>query len=643
MSLGLAGKPQASGITKEQGLPGVDVTQIKNLLGEGAALLIVPPFALVEQPMLGVHILQACARQSGFEVRILYANLLLAAFTGLEHYNAFAYEFQMMLALAGERAFARSAHHLPRLGLWPEAMYDPGANLGQAKTVLTSSRLPFSPPGKRLESDMLKDIEEKAYVWAEDLADVLAGLSFRIFGCSSMFEQTNASLALLQRVKRRRPEAITLLGGANCEGPLAQGVASLDPQRQAVDYIFSGECEVIFPAFLQNALAGRLPPERILYGEACTDLDALPLPDFQDYYRQRAAFFPTWEPGEEDCLCYETSRGCWWGQKHQCTFCGLNGEHIAFRSKSAQRVQADLQQLAQLYPARRLHLTDLIMPHAYFKSLLPALAENGQPFKIHYEQKANLSLRQVRLLKQAGVTSIEAGVESLSSQLLRQMSKGVLARQNLMLLRYARVVGMEITWSLLYGFPGDTQQAYEQILALIPLIHHLPPPAVVNRLDIARFSPYYEQPEAYGVSNIRPYGAYRAVFPAHADLDNLARHFVADYESAAYQNMQQIEAIMQAVEAWRTQWTRNDRHPVLALLPAGERFLLVDTRGLPGKPPLQTLEPRQAAAALTARPYDDAEQTQWAVEARIGVQMDSWYVPLATAEAELLELFEANG
>ena len=34
----------------------------------------------------------------------------------------------------------------------------------------------------------------------------------------------------------------------------------------------------------------------------------------------------------------ETSRGCWWGMKHHCIFCGLNGKQMAFQDKSPDRV-----------------------------------------------------------------------------------------------------------------------------------------------------------------------------------------------------------------------------------------------------------------------------------------------------------------
>jgi len=78
------------------------------LLGtESDAVLIVPPFADIYCPSLGIHLLQAAAEQAGLRVRILYANLLFAALSGAEIYNTVCYaKYNWMW---GERIFAAAA------------------------------------------------------------------------------------------------------------------------------------------------------------------------------------------------------------------------------------------------------------------------------------------------------------------------------------------------------------------------------------------------------------------------------------------------------------------------------------------------------------------------------------------------------
>ena len=39
---------------------------------------------------------------------------------------------------------------------------------------------------------------------------------------------------------------------------------------------------------------------------------------------------------------FETSRGCWWGERMHCTFCGLNGATMSYRSKSPRRAVDEL-------------------------------------------------------------------------------------------------------------------------------------------------------------------------------------------------------------------------------------------------------------------------------------------------------------
>ena len=108
------------------------------------------------------------------------------------------------------------------------------------------------------------------------------------------------------------------------------------------------------------------------------------------------------------------------------------------------------------------------MPRSYFKTLLPRLATELPGIQVFYEEKSNLTLDQVEALRKAGVCDIQPGIEALSSALLTRMDKGVTARQNIALMRYARAVGLTLTWNLLYAFPGDHVEDYEETLRSCP-------------------------------------------------------------------------------------------------------------------------------------------------------------------------------
>ncbi|HXH38978.1 MAG TPA: RiPP maturation radical SAM C-methyltransferase [Thermoanaerobaculia bacterium] len=601
---------------------------VPSLAGGADALIIVPPFAGVDRPSLAAHTLQACARQAGFRVSVLYANLAFARHIGDSNYEGIC--FGDTTSLLGERFFAAAAYGLPSFG-----RDDPAVKVALGDL---SSQVQLDP-------DIFRRLEAEVPAWCDQLVDdIIRSGSFPVIGCSSTFEQTSASMAILKRVKAAKPTVITILGGANCEGEMAGAVLALGT---AVDYIFSGESEVTFPQFLREVRSGgaQLPAERVFVGTPCVDLDSLPTPDFAEYFDQRQRFLPDSPYTADDTVWipYESSRGCWWGQKHHCTFCGINGGGMQFREKSADRVITELRSLIDTLGSRRFCMVDNIMPYQYFRSLIPRLGSEVPDLHLFYEQKANLSLEQVMALKAAGVARMQPGIEALSSDLLRLMDKGVTTRQNVALLRYCRAVDMDVSWNLLYAFPGDRAEWYRETLELLPLIRHLKPPEGVCHLSIDRFSPYHFASARYGIRNVRALPSYAAALPAHARVEEIAYHFYGDYESDSKYDTDLIRQLEEEVDRWRAAWqAEGEATPSLQVIRVtGEHFLLLDSRGLPGLPQIRFLTRDQAMAAVTGSPastrVDDMAE---ALASRIAVKRDGWYVPLATASPELMREFE---
>src|SRR6185503_18739577 len=129
---------------------------------------------------------------------------------------------------------------------------------------------------------------------------------------------------------------------------------------------------------------------RLIPGPPASDLDQLSCPDYQDYFAQLSHFLPDSKLLAQNRIVipYETSRGCWWGQKHHCTFCGLNPYGMASRVKSGDKALADLKQLRQRYGRRLIDMTDNIMPMEYFTTMLPAIIKDRVDLDIFYEEKS---------------------------------------------------------------------------------------------------------------------------------------------------------------------------------------------------------------------------------------------------------------
>lgn len=364
-----------------------------------------------------------------------------------------------------------------------------------------------------------------------------------IVGFTSTFSQNLASLALARLLKQRHPEIIVVFGGANCDGDMGAALHRLFPW---VDIVVRGEAEPVFPGLCQEILAGKPITPRPglclrrdgqsvavpLVGEPRTAPDDFPMPNYDEFF-DRLERTPMGRQVRYDVrLPIETSRGCWWGSKMHCTFCGLNGSTMAFRSKRPERALDEIVTLAQRYRQLDFEAVDNIMDMAYLRDLLPQLAEarrRGLDYTFFYETKANLRHEHVRALRDAGVVRIQPGIESLSTPILRLMRKGITALQNIRLLKWAARYDVHVTWNVIYGFPGEPQEEYIRMADLVPSLVHLKPPGLV-RLQVHRFSPYHDTPAAWGLHIVGPAPYYPFLYDLNThDLLDLAYCFDYDY------------------------------------------------------------------------------------------------------------------
>jgi magnesium-protoporphyrin IX monomethyl ester (oxidative) cyclase len=412
-----------------------------------------------------------------------------------------------------------------------------------------------------------------------------------IVGFSTMFQQTAASLAIAAAVKREKPSAVICFGGANCHGPMGPGLLRSYAQ---IDYVFTGEADLDFPAFATALLAGQDPARSVggfvsrgagtaQESPPVRQLDDLPVPDYRDYFVQLGAM------AEADrirpSIPFETSRGCWWGQKHHCTFCGLNAEGMVFREKTGERALSELETLRRTYGIERFAATDNIMSLRHIQTVMKRIAADDTAARprLFYEVKSNLDAAALETLGRAGVSCLQPGIESLSDDVLRIMRKGVTALLNLRLMRNCRELGIGIIWNILYGFPNEPRDAYGEMAALIPLIEHLHPPNGCSRIRLDRFSPNFERAEKLGFRQLRPVDAYGAIFAAAAtEVRNVAYFFSGE---AAYSARERdLVALRRAVEQWRTAWFDSPAPPQLTSVRVNDGALIYDTRRIAAAP-----------------------------------------------------------
>ncbi|MGC2182300.1 MAG: RiPP maturation radical SAM C-methyltransferase, partial [Terriglobales bacterium] len=279
-------------------------------------------------------------------------------------------------------------------------------------------------------------------------------------------------------------------------------------------------------------------------------IDEVPQPTYDEYFSrlERSALRAELLP--EVAILFESSRGCWWGAKQHCTFCGLNNATMAFRSKPAARVADEILDLAERYKVLSFVAVDDIIDLTHIRDLLPMLSYAGCDLSIFYETKANLKKEQLRAMYSAGVTAIQPGIESLSTPILQLMRKGVTALQNIRLLKWCAEFGIVPAWNLLYGFPGEPQEEYERMCDLVPSLVHLEAPNI-SPIQLQRFSPYFERAAEFGLKIMGPLQQYKHLYQISSEaLWNLAYDFDHSY-SDGRDPQSYTENIVGAIQQWR--------------------------------------------------------------------------------------------
>jgi ribosomal peptide maturation radical SAM protein 1 len=567
-------------------------------------LLIVPPFGPLTMPSLGLHTLQAVARCRGYDVSVLYANLDFCKRIGRETYEEVRTAAHQLYV--GGNIFARHAFELDRA--------EPSSGNGNDDFV------------KRLA---LWNVEVKVEGFLYDLVEVVRQGSFQVVGCTTTFDQTHAALAILRAIKRNLPETLTLIGGANCESEMGRALADVAPM---VDHVFCGEAEQSFTEFIGKLQSGHADIPRIIEGAESVDLNDIPCPNFEEYFYQLDQLLPEINRNEL-WVTYETSRGCWWGEKHHCSFCGLNGGKIAFRVKSAEKVESDLLSLVSNRYTKKICMTDNIMPYSYHRTLIPKLGSWASTPEIFYEQKSSLSLEKMAGLSRAGIRILQIGVETLSTRLLRSMDKGSSASQNILALRSAWMCGVKVVWNFLFGIPGESERDYEEMLDVLPWVVHLQPPQDICKISIDRFSPYFFQSKRFGITSVRPHPGYTDIFPKTAKLNELAYHFVGEYESCADLRSRVVDQFNEELRVWCGLWQREPGlQPRLSVLSSAEDGIwLIDTRRK-NDHRCFPISSAQAKVALFGDAGCSGDLTQWAISNRICLRIDDRTVPLAVTD-----------
>ena len=500
----------------------------------------------------------------------------------------------------------------------------------------------------------LRDIREKlAPAFIDFCMDSIDWTRFGLIGFSVVFQQTLASIALARALKQRHPEIPIIFGGATFEDDIAEEIMKGCPQ---VDFIHCGDADETLPetirrVYRKKSLQGmpglmwRDDGAIVYAGRApnLKDMNKTPAPDFDEYfYARKEGGYGKYDSAQEVLLPIETARGCWWGVKNHCTFCGLNRAGMEFRAKNVDNVIQQLDELSRRYGILDFNAIDNIIAPEYIEKLFGQLGEANTDIRLHYEVRPSLSRAQLKQMRKGGLFSIQPGVESLSTHILKLMRKHTTGMRNLELIKWSTYYGINNLYNILLRFPGETPEDYRTQCEVISQIHHLQAPWAIAKARADRGSPMYSEPETQSVTRLVPSPCYDYLFPKDRfDLNRVSYYF--EHEMGNTLEDEQYDEIYQAVGVWQQRW-RQRPQPYMRYRKAWATILIEDGRNC--SPRVTTYSDRYAqlyefcadarSAKEIATEFEDGSWVDAAieefVERKLMVHLDNRYLSLALPE-----------
>ncbi len=259
---------------------------------------------------------------------------------------------------------------------------------------------------------------------------------------------------IVRLAKSINPKATTIAGGPH---------VSADPldSKRFFNVVIVGEGERRMLEIMHAITRGERFSRSIYVGHPVQDLDSLPFPNYDladiDSYTRRVE-------GHRS-ISMITSRGC----PFNCAFCNSRifsrGE---LRLRSPEKVVEEIKLLKAKYDTDYFRFGDDLFTFSPARTI--EMCRAIEPLGIRYRvfaRASSLTPEACAALYKSGCRHVAVGVESMSATMLTKMYKRSTPEQNRIGLHNAKAAGLTVRIYLLVGFPGETDETFEEGLKAI--------------------------------------------------------------------------------------------------------------------------------------------------------------------------------
>jgi len=413
---------------------------------------------------------------------------------------------------------------------------------------------------------------------------------FCLAGFSVCQCQLTSSLYIIKQLKIKYPDLKIVLGGSTFAGA-SKEVFKLIPE---IDFVVKGEGELPLSQLVHHlgisnkrnkipSIKGVISRESIENDNSdifyqMETLDSLPMPDYDDYFNllqtfgSKKTFFPT--------ILSEISRGCWWRYAQRskkikgCAFCNLNLQWDGYRSKGHSKVVSEVDNLTSKYKSLSIAFTDNALPVKESKKVFTQLKELKKDFRFFSEIRATTTMENLKIMRDAGMSEVQIGIESLSTRLLNKLNKGTTAIQNLEIMKNCEQLEIVNNSNLILQFPGSDKDDVEETLQNLEFVAPFRPLRQVN-FWLGLGSPVWQNPQQFGIKALYNHPLYADLLPQNISS---IRFLIQAYRGDLGYQKKLWKPVKQRIKKWKMEYESLQNNsffePILSFLD-GRDFLII--------------------------------------------------------------------
>jgi ribosomal peptide maturation radical SAM protein 1 len=433
----------------------------------------------------------------------------------------------------------------------------------------------------------IPDFDKLVSTIEEICSDWINSIEFNqydLIGFSVCFNQLFSSLYAANQFKKTVEKVPVVFGGSSCTGLIGQSLLHHFPE---IDYVIDGEGEQSLLSLCgtlndhsahPSEQGGTATPVRsVRKTEEITDINELPYPDYEPYFKEMALIFapapfiPT--------LPLEFSRGCWW---NKCSFCNLNLQWKKYRMKNAGRMVRETNHFVQQFECLNFSFADNALPLKQADNYFKTISLQQIDLNFFAEIRAITQPERLKQYSQGGLSTVQVGVESLSNSLLQKMAKGTTVIDNIAVMKLCSENNIQVEGNLITEFPTTTEAEIEETLINIDFVlpYH---PLSSATFFLGHGSPIHRDSSTFGINAFLTHHKIKKLFPPH--YHKSLEQLINGYRGDRTLQHQLWKPVHQKIKQWQDFHSmRRDKKSAPLQYRDGGTFIIIRQEQLSGQP-----------------------------------------------------------